>query len=109
MKFLISESKLGSILFSYLDNMNLTIKETSDNYYFLRGEDNWKSEIRVVKYFGHCYLSYDFVKEISDFFSIKFDETEKIIGKYVEKKLNVEPRLMVVKGRMEIPTMIVRT
>lgn len=108
MKFLISESKLESILFSYLGNMNLIIKETSDNYYFLRGENNWKSEIRVVKYFGHCYLYYNFVKEISEFFSIPFDETKKIIEKYVEEKLNIKLRGTFVKGTMEFNSMVVR-
>ena len=89
MKFIITENKLDSIIFNHLDNKNFIIKETPDNYYFLRNEDDIYSTIRVVKINGNCLIILDLVEELEQFFSIDYRYSKTVIKKYVEDSLNI--------------------
>ena len=89
MKFLITESKLDSIVFKYLDNQDFIKIEKSNMIYFVNSESDEYAQIRFYKD-GRCYVSYDLYNEISMFFSLQDSDFDKVIVKWVENIIKME-------------------
>jgi hypothetical protein len=79
-------NKLDQVIFKYLDT-NLSIKETSDNYYF--SEDGNNAHIVVAKDDMICYVSIEFLDSIESFFSIEYPYSIDVVSEYIENILGV--------------------
>ncbi len=102
MKFLITENKLDSIIFKYLDNKNFIIKETPYDYYFLENEDDEYLQIRVKKSNMDCFLFYNLTEEIKSFFSINKLKVKDVLTRYVEETLNIKVSDVWMDGSLHI-------
>jgi hypothetical protein len=91
MKYLITESQAKiAAVFLKLD-MKKFIQVKEDGYiYFDKPKGNTYAQIEYKKSSGKCDINFDLIKEISDLFSLKESDTEKIIGMWVEKTLNMK-------------------
>ena len=89
MKYKITDSKLESVIFLYLDNQDFIPIEKGDNIYFANSEGDEYSQIRYDKSDGWCYISWELVGEISSFFSLEQTNAEQVIGRWVENTLRM--------------------
>ena len=90
MKFIITESKLESLIFKYLDNQDFITIEKEDVVYFVNSTDDKYAQIRYDKNDGWCFIDINLVDEISSFFSLSHDDSKELIGKWVENTLQME-------------------
>lgn len=90
MKLIISESKLVSVMEMYLDKKGFVRINTHDGAYFANSEDDEIAQIMYDYGTGTCYINYDLIVELDDFFSSKHIVTSNVIAGWVENKLNVE-------------------
>ena len=89
MKYIITDSKLDSVIFLYLDNQDFIQIERGNNIYFFNSEGDKYAQIRYDKDDGWCGIHYKLIYEISSFFSLEESESEKVIGRWVENTLNM--------------------
>jgi hypothetical protein len=89
MKYLITDSKLDSVIFLYLDNQDFIPIEKGDSIYFVNSEGDKYAQIRYDKDDGWCGVYDRLINEISSFFSLEESESEKVIGRWVENTLNM--------------------
>ena len=89
MKYLITESQIDNVIFKYLDLKKLIQIERRDRIYFVKSEHNEYAQIRYNKSDGWCYIYWKLIGEISSFFSLGQNESEKVIGRWVENTLQV--------------------
>jgi hypothetical protein len=90
MEYLIKESQLDNIIFKYLDSQDFIQIEKDDNIYFLNSEEDKYAQIRYDKDDGWCGIYYNFIKEISSFFSIEKSDSKQVIGRWVENTLQMK-------------------
>ena len=90
MKYLITESKLDSIILQYLDNQDFIWFKNRESIYFVNSEEDEYAQIRYDKRNGLCIIHYKFVNEISSFFSLQRSDSEEIIGRWVENTLQTK-------------------
>jgi hypothetical protein len=100
MKYLITESKLDSVILQYLDNQDFLIynnKKKKNNYiYFLNSESDGMSQISVYvnNAFGvvknWVFVNYDLIEELCEFFSIDKLDSLDIIRVWVSNTLNIK-------------------
>lgn len=90
MKFILTESKMESVIFKYLDTTDFIKIEKNNSIYFVISADDGYTQIEYDKDDGWCLISLDFIKEISSFFSLSYNDSEKIIGKWVENILQMK-------------------
>jgi len=89
MKYKITDSKLDSVIFLYLDNQDFIPIEKGDKIYFVNSEGDEYAQIRYDKDDGWCYVYWKLINEISSFFSLEESESEKVIGGWVENTLQM--------------------
>ena len=89
MKYKITDSKLDSVIFLYLDNQDFIQIEIGDSIYFVNSEGDKYAQIRYDKDDGWCGVYDRLINEISSFFSLEESESEKVIGRWVENTLNM--------------------
>jgi len=89
MKYLITESQIDRVIFRYLDNQDFIQIERGDNIHFTNSEGDEYAQIRYNKSDGQCYIYWKLIGEISSFFSLGQNESEKVIGRWVENTLQV--------------------
>jgi hypothetical protein len=89
MKYKITDSKLDSVIFLYLDNQDFIQIEKGDKIYFVNSEGDKYAQIRYDKEYGWCYIHYMLVDEISRFFSLGRDDSKEVIGRWVENTLQM--------------------
>jgi hypothetical protein len=90
MKYLITESQIYNVIFKYLDSQDFIQIEKDDSIYFLNSEEDKYAQIRYDKYDGWCVIYYNFIKEISSFFSIEKSDSKQVIGRWVENTLQMK-------------------
>ena len=86
MKYIITESRFDKAVFKYLDNQDFIKLNKKENIFFLNSSDDKLSDAQIayIKSDGECYIKYELMVEISDFFSIDVYEVNKIIGRWFE-------------------------
>ena len=93
MKYLITESRLESVILKYIDNQDLLVnihKENDSITVFFSDHRNLNStEIVFVSKNNKCHITKGFVTEITNFFSMDPSDTVNYIVKWVENKLQV--------------------
>ena len=100
MKYLITESKLDSVILQYLDNQDFVIYDNKKKFnryiYFLNSESDRMSQISVFhsNSFGEVknwvFVNYDLIEELCDFFSIDKLDSLDIIRVWVSNTLNIK-------------------
>ena len=90
MKFIITESRMERILSKYLDLQDFVKVEKDEYIYFVNSTDDGYGQIRYDKNDGWCFIYIDLVDEISSFFSLEYDNSKEIIGKWVENTLQMK-------------------
>jgi len=86
MKYIITESQLDNVIFSYLNIHKLVRTEKDGKIYFKRPEADNALIIYDIES-GVCKLGSKVINEISLFFSIDDSEAKEFIGRWVEKTL----------------------
>ena len=89
MKYKITDSKLDSVIFLYLDNQDFIRIERDDKIYFANSEGDEYAQIRYDKYDGWCGIYDRLINEISSFFSLEESYSEQVIGRWVENILQM--------------------
>ena len=89
MKYLITESQLDKVIFTYLNNQDFIQIKKNDNIYFVNSEGDEYAQIRFDKYDGWCYIDNDLIREISSFFSLRQSDSKQVISRWVENTLQV--------------------
>ena len=89
MKYKITDKQLDDVIFLYLDNQDFIKIEKKENIFFLNSSDDKLSDAQIayIKSYGECYIKYELIVEISEFFSIDVYEVNKIIGRWIENAL----------------------
>ena len=90
MKYLITESKLDSLIFRYLDNQDFIQINYTYETYFVNSSSDRQGVIRYDGRDERCYIDLNLIDEISSFFSLKETYSKNIIKEWVSNKLNVE-------------------
>jgi hypothetical protein len=96
MKFLITENKLGQIIFKYLDDKNFIVGEPksilSSYIFFIENKNSKYATIKIIK--GHnkiiSRVSSKLIEEVGLFFSISLEDSLSHIIDWIENKLNIE-------------------
>jgi hypothetical protein len=86
MKYIITESQFDKAVFKYLDNQDFIKVNKKENIFFLNSSDDKLSDAQIayIKSDGECYIKYELMVEISEFFSTDVYEVNKIIGRWFE-------------------------
>ena len=97
MKYLIKESQIDKVVFKYLDNQDFILRKSaktsfgvSNITYFLNSSGDLISDSLINFYKnGECWINFELVDEIAKFFSLDFNDSKYIIGRWVENKLDM--------------------
>jgi hypothetical protein len=90
MKYLITESKLDSLIFRYLDNQDFIQINYTYETYFVNSRGDKSGVIKYDSQDDRCYIDFNLIDEVSSFFSLKETYSKNIIKEWVGNKLNVE-------------------
>ena len=103
MKYLITESKLNSVIFNYLMSLNLKVVYWPSYVSFVYSLEDTHAVMRYRRRSGSLIISEDFINTICKFFSADRDDVELILANFVEENSNagkVEPWDIKVYGGM---------
>ena len=89
MKYKITDRQLDDVIFLYLDNQDFIQIDKDDSIYFVNSEGDVYAQIRYDKKNGWCYVYWKLIGEISSFFSLGQNDSEKVIGRWVENTLQM--------------------
>ena len=89
MKYLITESQFDKVVFKYLDNHNFVKRETPNIIYFLKSESDLRAD-SLINYYkdDECWINFELVDEIAKLFSLDFNDSKYIIGRWVANTLD---------------------
>lgn len=90
MKFLITESKLDSIVFKYLDNQDFVVIKMKNRLYYVNSDGDEYAQIRYHPKDRWCTIHYDLVGEVSKFFSLDYEDSISVINRWIENKLGIK-------------------
>jgi hydroxymethylglutaryl-CoA reductase len=90
MKYLITESKLDSIIFDYLDNQDFVIIKMQNRLYYVNSEGDEYAQIRYHPKDRWCTINYDLADEVSKFFSLDYSDSIRVINRWTENKLGIK-------------------
>jgi hypothetical protein len=100
MKYIISESRLGSLILNYLNDSLRKIKSHSEE---IEGEEyNWwgteGTPVFVLKnIYGKIGIAYDeqYVSSLCDLFGISENESKKYILEWINSTLDIHPEFII--------------
>jgi hypothetical protein len=90
MKYKITDSKLESVVFLYLDNQDFVTMEYGTYEYFLNSENDEYAQIKFNEKSRWCTIERKLMVEIASFFSLEYHESMSLIAKWVESKIGLE-------------------
>ena len=90
MKYLITESQFDKAIFKYLDNQDFIQIKKKDSVYFVNSEGDEYAQIRYDEDSEVCFIDIDLIKEISSFFSLGRDDSQRVISRWVENTLQMK-------------------
>lgn len=103
MKFIITESKLNSLVFNYINSLNLEAVYWPSYVSFVYSLEDTHAVMRYRRRSGTLIISEDFINNVCEFFSIDRDEAELILAHFVEENSTtgkIETRDIKVYGGM---------
>ena len=89
MKYLITESQFDKVIFRYLDKQDFIVTGNDTSLFFINSEGDKYAQIRYLKESGMCFIYIYLIKEISSFFSLSYDDSQEVIGRWVENTLQM--------------------
>ena len=91
MKYIITESQITNIIYSYLDSQDFIEIKIGDNIYFVTNEGDEYAKIRFTNYFPSKWVgvSNELCDEISSFFPINKSDCDKIVGEWIRNKFKM--------------------
>ena len=92
MKFIITESKLNSIVSMYLDNQDFKKIFYGTNVYFVNSEKDEYAQIKFNYTSKWCTISRGLMDEVANFFSLTNIDSISSIDEWVKNKLDDNPR-----------------
>ena len=90
MKYLITESQRDNIIFKYLDNQDFIVTGNETSLFFINSESDKLAQIRYDEDSEVCFINIDLNKEISSFFSLGRDDSQRVISRWVENTLQMK-------------------
>ena len=91
MKFIITESKLESLIFKYLDNQDFYKKKYENGYVFWESKEYYESGGYITINVSHkndvCFVDSDLVVDIATLFNLELQASLNIIGEWVKPKI----------------------
>ena len=95
-------------LFSYLDSQDFIQIDGEEEIYFVNSEGDEYAQIRFDYNIPWVGMSDNLCKEVSSFFSISKEDSQKIIGLWIKHKFKISD-VMVVQSylRNEVPILMV--
>ena len=108
MKYLITESQIDKVIFKYLDNQDFIVTGNDTSLFFVNSDDDKYAQIRYDYDIPWVGMSDNLCKEVSSFFSISKEDSQKIIGLWIKHKFKISG-VMVVQSylRNEVPVLMV--
>ena len=94
MKFLITESKLNSIVSMYLDNQDFKKIFYGKNVYFVNSEKDEYAQIKFNYTSKWCTISFGLMNEVANFFSLDSGNSISLINKWAENKLGEDSMMI---------------
>jgi len=96
MKFLITESQFDKVVFKYLDNQDFIIRKStktsfgvSNITHFLNSSGDLAADSLINFYRdGDCWINAELIDEVAKFFSMDFNDSKYVIGRWVEHTLD---------------------
>ena len=94
MKLIITESQkdriIEKLIFKHLDNRNYNQLDINNRIYFVKNIGDEYADIFFSKSSGWCYILNDLTSFFSRMMDIEDDDSEVIIGRWVEHTLQME-------------------
>ena len=90
MKYLITESQIDKLIFKYLDNQDFIVTGNDTSLFFINSESDELAQIRYDEDRGVCFINIDLNREISSFFNLGRDESQRVISRWVENTLQMK-------------------
>ena len=90
MKYLITESQIDNVIFKYLDNQDFIQINFDEKIYFVNSVNDVYAQIKYDKNDNWCYVHYKLIEEISTYFSMSHYDSEPVIGRWVENRLQMK-------------------
>ena len=90
MKYLITESQFEKVIFKYLNNQDFIVTGNDTSLFFINSESDEYAQIRYDEDSEVCFINIDLNKEISSFFSLGRDDSQRVIGRWVENTLQMK-------------------
>ena len=94
MKFIISESKLNSIVFDYLNSQNFYRMSYAWGFVFWDSIESKESggyiSIATNRQNKDCFVNSDLVVKVATFFALDLETALNIIGEWVKTKINFD-------------------
>ena len=87
MKYIITESKLNSIVFMYLDNQDFKKIFYGTNVYFVNSENDELAQIKFNYTSKWCTISRGLMYEVANFFSLTNIDSISVTADWAKSKL----------------------
>ena len=84
------DKDLERVIFSYLDSQDFIVTGNDTSLFFINSESDEYAQIRYDEDSEVCFINIDLNKEISSFFSLGRDESQKVISRWVENTLKMK-------------------
>ena len=108
MKYLITEGQFDKVIFKYLDNQDFIQINKGDNVYFVNSEGDKYAQIRYDYDIPWVGMNDNLCKEVSSFFSISKEDSQKIIGLWIKHKFKISGVVVVQSYlKSEVPILMV--
>lgn len=108
MKYIITESQKDKLIFSYLNNQDFIQIDGEKEIYFVNSEGDKYAQIRYDYDIPWVGMSDNLCKEVSSFFSISKEDSQKIIGLWIKHKFKISGVVVVQSYlKSEVPILMV--
>jgi len=95
MKYLITESQIDKVIFRYLDNQDFIQIDGEEGIYFVNSEGDEYAQIIFDYDIPWVGMSDNLCKEVSSFFSISKEDSQKIIGLWIKHKFKISDAIII--------------
>jgi len=90
MKYLITESQINKLIFTYLDNQDFIKFEKNNYIYFVNSEGDSYAQIKYDINDKWCMINYELIDEINSFFSTDDSTSRILITQWFENTLQIK-------------------
>jgi len=84
------DKDLERVIFSYLDSQDFIVTGNDTSLFLANSESDKLAQIRYDEDREVCFINIDLNKEISSLFSLRRDESQKVISRWVENTLQMK-------------------